>query len=792
MKRKGASGDPRARICFVGEAWGEKEEEAFEKGMADVPFVGRTGQLLWQLAGNVGLHRHKCYVTNVVNLRPRNNDISPYFTKSGDFTDLGKPFVEELHEELKATCANVIVPLGKPALVAVCGKDKISEYRGSVLPAVFDPSRKCIPTYHPSYASRVFLVRWVMAFDLEKIAAHSKYPEFNVLKRKHQICTTLYDVHDAVREISNWRGGPVAVDIEEIDHKLSSIAFSADPRQSFVIPLLESMWTEDSRKQVIEMLRHPLEDDGIWKVFHNALYDVCELKRLHGIHVRGRIDDTMVGQHLLYPDLSGQEKKISKANPVGGKRLAFLVSRYTNEPYYKDEGWKWKGTEDWNQYYEYNGKDACCTVECLNPILDRLRKTSNIRTYRRTIKAMPVFRHMVERGILVDQDRMVKVKTELEAVRNNLLESLEAEVTNRGGTWTEKFPNSPKQLAEYFYRDRRPKYRKLKTTDKKAMQRLVSAGFSDAKILLDYRKVQKALSTYFSVKLENGRFMYGLNVCGTKTGRISTGKTLRDTGMNVQNQERGAEETSFRKFLIADPGMCLVSGDYSGAEWWIAAYASGDPNMLEAIKGDPHQFTADLMSKYLGRTVSRSEGKTCNFGFNYGQSSQGFALNNSITTNLAEALQSAYFQAYPGILRWWEKIKQTLMRENRTLVNSFGRHRKFIDRWGDQLFREAYDWEPQSTVADCMIDAFSDERMVTLIDPLAQIHDEVLFQVNPTVVDEAVDLVSEIMEIPLVIGGKEFTLKRGFKVGYVWADMVEVRADERPSEALRRLECTTT
>jgi len=47
-----------------------------------------------------------------------------------------------------------------------------------------------------------------------------------------------------------------------------------------------------------------------------------------------------------------------------------------------------------------------------------------------------------------------------------------------------------------------------------------------------------------------------------------------------------------------------------------------------------------------------------------------------------------------------EAVRYCLQRENRTLVNPFGRPRTFHERWGEELFREAYADIPQSTVPE--------------------------------------------------------------------------------------------
>jgi DNA polymerase I-like protein with 3'-5' exonuclease and polymerase domains len=47
-----------------------------------------------------------------------------------------------------------------------------------------------------------------------------------------------------------------------------------------------------------------------------------------------------------------------------------------------------------------------------------------------------------------------------------------------------------------------------------------------------------------------------------------------------------------------------------------------------------------------------------------------------------------------------QSVQDVLQSNNRVLVNPFGRYRQFFDRWGRELFKEAYAQIPQSTVPD--------------------------------------------------------------------------------------------
>src|SRR3990170_3156877 len=78
---KYGSGPTNAKIMLVGEAFGYEEERAGE------PFVGASGQELNRMLHEVGIMRSECYVTNLVNSRPANNDIGTWIAaKKKDIT----------------------------------------------------------------------------------------------------------------------------------------------------------------------------------------------------------------------------------------------------------------------------------------------------------------------------------------------------------------------------------------------------------------------------------------------------------------------------------------------------------------------------------------------------------------------------------------------------------------------------------------------------------------------------------------------------------------------------------
>ncbi|MDQ3813309.1 MAG: uracil-DNA glycosylase [Armatimonadota bacterium] len=129
-------GSPTARIMFVGEGPGEKED------LAGRPFVGPAGQLLNKLLRQAGIAREEVFIANTVKCRPPGNRV-PLDDE-----------IEACHDYLMAQIAiiepKLIVPLGGSALKALLGPDlKISRARCKVF-------RKSgilfIPLFHPAAA----------------------------------------------------------------------------------------------------------------------------------------------------------------------------------------------------------------------------------------------------------------------------------------------------------------------------------------------------------------------------------------------------------------------------------------------------------------------------------------------------------------------------------------------------------------------------------------------------------------------------------------------------------------
>ena len=129
------SGNPDARLVFVGEAPGYEEDRRGE------PFVGPAGQLLTRIIGAIEMTREDVYILNVLKCRPpKNRNPLP------EEVAACAPFMAQQIQLIKP---DFICALGKFAAQALLETDRpISRLRGRF----YDyKGIQLMPTFHPSY-----------------------------------------------------------------------------------------------------------------------------------------------------------------------------------------------------------------------------------------------------------------------------------------------------------------------------------------------------------------------------------------------------------------------------------------------------------------------------------------------------------------------------------------------------------------------------------------------------------------------------------------------------------------
>ena len=158
------AGNADADLMFVGEAPGRHEDEQ------GLPFVGRAGQLLEQLLGEIGLSRADVFITNTLKCRPPGNrDPLP------SELEVCTPF---LYRQIELIQPRVICTLGNFATKLLTERpDGISRCHGR--PCVRELGGRPVrlfPVFHPAAALRTPQIADLMRADFARLPAMLEEP----------------------------------------------------------------------------------------------------------------------------------------------------------------------------------------------------------------------------------------------------------------------------------------------------------------------------------------------------------------------------------------------------------------------------------------------------------------------------------------------------------------------------------------------------------------------------------------------------------------------------------------
>lgn len=273
-------------------------------------------------------------------------------------------------------------------------------------------------------------------------------------------------------------------------------------------------------------------------------------------------------------------------------------------------------------------------------------------------------------------------KAELEAYGAQLtgrISELETSIYEKAG---ETFNiNSPKQLGVILFEKlQMPNGKKTKTgysTAADVLERL-APDYPIVSEILEYRQLTKLKSTYADglalCIASDGRIHSTFNQTITATGRISS------TEPNLQNIPIRMElGRLIRKVFVPKEGYVFIDADYSQIELRVLAHMSGDQNLIAAYQHaeDIHRITASQVFHTPLEEVTdlqRRNAKAVNFGIVYGISSFGLSQDLSITRKEAEGYIASYFETYPGIKIFLDRLV-TDAKEKGYAETMFGRRR---------------------------------------------------------------------------------------------------------------------
>ena len=575
-----------------------------------------------------------------------------------------------------------------------------------------------------------------------------------------EIISTKEQLQKLVLELSKAK--VIAFDTEttstdQMSAKLVGISLATKEDIGYYIPVGHNEGQQLPIKEVLTALNDSMTNPSIPKLGHNLKYDYILLAR-YGLSVFPLSFDSMIAEWVINPS----------SRNLGLKKLAWVrLNRSMSEI----ETLIGKGRSQITMAEvsiqdaaKYAADDAVMVL-LLKPILEEeLKQVKGLDLFNQIeMPLVTVLASMEMEGIGLDKEFLREMSVQLESD----LQQLEQEIYL--GVGQEFNINSPKQLSEALFTT-------LALTPPNRANRTASGYYSTAADVLEmlkkdhavpakvleYREYAKLKSTYVDalqdqVNPDTKRVHTSYNQTGSVTGRIAS------SDPNLQNIPVKSEiGRQVRKGFVASPGWNLIAVDYSQIELRVAAHMAKDKAMLDAFRQgkDIHNTTAAAIHNISLESVTeqqRREAKAINFGLIYGMSPYGLTQTTDLTLAEAETFVETYFERFPGIKNYLDKIKEQA-KEQGYVETLLGRKRYFprLATTSDYNMRrreerEAINAPIQGTAADIMklaMIAVNDELAKSNLSTkiLLQVHDELVLEAPKEEVGQTIALVQSAME----------------------------------------------
>lgn len=682
-------GNIQSPIMFVGEALGKDEV------LKETPFIGEAGQLFNRYLLRAGINRNEVYISNVCKCRPPSNRVP-------------KPMEIRacsgyLDYEINTVKPKVITTLGNVALKRILNVEGVTKLRGK--PA-WSSKYNCwvIPTFHPSYILRngeSLEESEQFVSDLKYIKKVAETGRTGQLESTYKICDTMDSVIELIKELKVQK--VISVDTETYGNYLSgkilTIQFSWKAGSAYAIPFykpeLQALWTTDEERFIWTQLQFILESTDIKKVGQNIKYDY-QFFKLYGVTLNSVIFDTMLAHYLL------------DENDKGGHGLGDLALKFTDMGDYSNELYQALDIlgKDVDPFVfakaplellcKYGAKDADCTFRVFCVLYPKIKEQGlMVLLTKLMIPLSFVLAEMEMVGILPDlkyvEELTIKYKAKIQELETKLFSFSEVKRLGERQGKPVNFRSSD-QLRVLFYdilqlpvlkfvsnKKKKNKQEKKTSTDQEVLEKLAEKH-EIPKLLLEYRKLTKFLSTYIEPIPQNvksdGRIHTSYKQDRTVTGRLAS------SDPNLQNIPKRDKEKAkeVRNCFIATEGYTFIEADFKQIEFRLLLDSAKEERGIEDLKKglDIHKVVASQAYQIPLEKVSdelRYDTKTVNYSVIYGKGKENLAKENNFTVEQVERVLTALFSRYPKIQDWIYRIK-TNAQSTGMVTNWIGRRRR--------------------------------------------------------------------------------------------------------------------
>lgn len=363
---------------------------------------------------------------------------------------------------------------------------------------------------------------------------------------------------------------------------------------------------------------------------HSAAFDLMVLRKA-GIYVPSlNIWDTMLMSHYIDENVMGST----------GHSLESLSKRYL-----KDE----KKTElskamrdNWEKVppyvmAQYAETDASLTRDLYFILQQHMEKEwiDQWENYDREFMLLLV--EIMRQGLLIDRELCQQLELQCQNRMDQILHELQFDPAKPSQLHSKLFGDPPHGLGFAV-----PSY----TPNGKpqvSQSYLESVGHPVTSLCLEYRKLSKQKSSYFSAYLrlttrDYPRLHTFLKQHGTVTGRLSGEEPNLQ---QIPREQYG--DAKVKDVFLPEPGKQLWEVDFRTIEYRLMAVYAQEERLLETFRneGDFHQMIADDLK------ISRFAAKTVNYAMGYGAGVSRLAEELKVPTKMANEIHKKYRENLP-------------------------------------------------------------------------------------------------------------------------------------------------
>ncbi len=539
------------------------------------------------------------------------------------------------------------------------------------------------------------------------------------------------------------------------------------------------------KRLVLSWLQDILNQPNTTFIFHNAMYDVCWLRK-EGLSIKGHIVDTMIAASLIDENRLSYRLDVLSKHYVGiGKDeniLQAAAKEYGLDA--KKDMWRLPALFV-GQYAE---RDAESTLKLWQRLKVELYNQELMDVFTLETKLFPCLVDMRFKGVRVDLEKASNIKKNLMNRESKIVSKI------KDLTGVDVEIHAARSIAKAFDKLKLPYDRTEKSKEPSFTKNFLQNHPHELpKLIADAREINKAHTTFIDSITKhavNGRIHADINQIRSDQGGTVTGRFSMSNPNLQQIPARHPElGPMIRSIFIPEKDTVWGSFDYSQQEPRILVHyaklqnLNGVDEIVDAYNqgdADFHQVVADMAG------IERKQAKTINLGLMYGMGKNKLMAELGLMKESAEKLIRQYHSKAPFVKQLMDNVSRKA--NDRGKIRTLGGRACHFDLWQpvqfgvfkplpleqarkeyDEPLKRAFTYKALNKLIQGSAADMTKKSMVALYEngiiPHIQIHDEVDISVES---DAKAEQIIEIMESAVEL---EVPNKVDYEKGDNWGEI---------------------